>query len=126
MNTCQKCSEPANNVTMTLCNAHIDELRKNELARHTARIAAIKLEYPYYIPDYTDVGEGDRRYFTSFQVTDAKAKTVNDFLENIIISEIDQDGGEVDCITFDDAPLLVQAAILRLAGLTWQEVAAAV
>ena len=119
---CSKCLKPANNGTRTLCNEHADVLRENIKAEEDARIETVRKEFKYYIPDYTDVGEGDRSSWTGFQVVDAKAKTIKEFLENLSISEIDQDGGEIECISFDDAPMLVQSAILRLVGLTWDDV----
>jgi len=121
MGYCKHCKKPANNVGNDLCNDHIDALRKEIREKEQLRIAEIKKTH-FYIPDGTDVGEGDGYVFTSFQVNDAIGVTIEEFLESVTISEIDQDGGDVDCLNFWDAPTDVQDIILDLAGIKWDDI----
>lgn len=83
-----------------------------------------KKTWKYQIPDGTDLGVewADEGQWRSFQVTEAHGDTVGEFLENIGICEIDQDGGELDAYGYLDAGADVQKAILAMVGLKWEDV----
>ncbi len=70
---------------------------------------------------YRDVTE-DRWH--CYEVSDAAATTICDFLHGMVISEIDPEGQVVVVMDFHNAPTLVQCEILRLSGLTWKDVEA--
>jgi len=74
--------------------------------------------YRYFIPD-GDLGVPfeDSGRWRSYEISGAAANSVKEFLDGISISEVDQDGGEIDTYGFDDAPGPVTAAILNAAAL---------
>jgi hypothetical protein len=110
---CIHCNELANNGTMTLCNKHTDELRaltrQKEIINH--QIAVLNHKF-YYIED-GDLGieYKDSGAWRSYDISGAHGDDVVSFLENITISEIDQDGGELNTYGFFDAPREVQKVI---------------
>jgi hypothetical protein len=112
------CGKPTNNVTRTLCSEHVDELRAFEARREADRLATARALYRYFIPD-GDLGISyqDEGPWRSYEISDARGNTREEFLESLAISEVDQDGGELDTYGFADAPCEVQRVILEAVGL---------
>jgi len=111
---------PSVNVGGDLCGVHLTELKEFSRQQEEKRIEEIRKTH-YYIPDNTEVGEGDGPVWSNYVVYEAIGKTINEFLENVSISEVDQDGGEADTISFWDAPSKVQDCILDLANIKWDD-----
>ncbi len=63
----------------------------------------------------------DEGPWRSYEVVDCCGETPQDAVENLTVSEIDQDGGELDCYGFDDAPYEVQNKILKLMCVSWEQ-----
>ncbi len=112
---CVHCKAKSVNFGGDLCGYHLDELVAFNRKEQEERVKTIRTTH-YYIPDNTDIGEGDRNAY------DALGKTVKEFIDNLTISEVDQDGGDVDTIGFWDAPSDVQNTILDIAEIKWDDV----
>lgn len=76
----------------------------------------------YYIEDGTVVGNHEGEQFYSYEVVDAWGTTPKEFLDRLGISKIDQDGGEIDTVGFDDVPSRIQDIILKLVKLSWNDI----
>jgi hypothetical protein len=113
------CGKPTNNATRTLCSEHTDELRNYRRKQAEDRLATMRAQWKYFIPD-GDLGISyeDEGPWRSYDISDACGNTVREFLEAINISEIDQDGGELRSYGFEDAPSEVRKVILEAVGLT--------
>lgn len=68
---------------------------------------------------YNDCGP-----WRSYDIADCYGNDPLDAINNCTIAEIDQDGGELNCYGFDDAPTKVQNTILQLLGISWDLLAA--
>ncbi len=82
-------------------------------------------KFKFCIPEGTQVGTNDKPAkgeWTCFEVYDASADTLCEFLHGMTISEVDDEGTVLSSRSFHDAPVLVQSAVLRLTGITWQDV----
>lgn len=112
------CGKPTNNVGRTLCNEHIDELRAFRRKQEADRLATMRAQYTYFIPD-GDLGVDfrDEGTWRSYNISGACGDTMEEFLADLSIEEIDQDGGELNAYSFDEAPSEVQKAILSAIGL---------
>ncbi len=119
MKTCKMhgCTERANNVSMTKCNAHVDAFRaaENEFTQATERL--LRASVPYFIPQL-DCGQIDEDcgQFLNCDVSSTQAETLAEFREDLQYSAVDQDGGEAYVGGWDDAPLNVREAIARALG----------
>lgn len=107
---CIHCGEPANNVSLTLCNFHIDRLNYWRKVEKEARFEAKCIENRYFIPEYQDWHDDEGRMFQF----SGKGNTVKEFVDSVQISEIDQDGGDLHTWDFFQAPHHVQYAILKM------------
>lgn len=118
--TIKGCTEEANNVPLTLCNAHTDELRLSlDLAREALH-RGLAASYRYYIRqgqipgvEFQDVGR-----WRSYEVDQVVANSLTEAVEAITVSEVDQDGGDIDCYGFLDASYDIQVALAKLLGET--------
>ena len=118
---CVHCKLKSVNVGGDLCDYHLSELVAFNRKEQEERIKQIRTTH-YYIPDNTDVGEGTRHVWSGFVVYDALGKTIKEFLDSMSISEVDQDGGDLDTLGFWDAPSEVQNVILDIAEIAWDDV----
>ena|ERR1700722_5834530 len=118
MKPCLHCEQPANNVSMTLCNDHIDQLTQLNRLEKKVKYAIKKLCNKYYIPDgdlgidYSDSGS-----WRSYEISNACDNDKETFLRELSISEVGQDGEELNTYGFDDAPSNIQSVILKQAGI---------
>ena len=74
-------------------------------------------KYRYYIPDGTVVGDGCGEAWSCFEVSNAVGQTVSEFMESVCVHELDADCGVARSVYFEQAPKLVQAQILKMAGI---------
>lgn len=115
---CMHCTEPMFNTYSRLCSAHLDMLIELQRQQHEIVLEIEKIRHKYIIfdgplpIDYEDCGR-----WRSYEVQDACGETEEEFLNNVSISEIDQDGGEIRTYGYDDAGSAVQNCIDKLAGL---------
>jgi hypothetical protein len=118
------CKEKANNVPLTLCNKHTDELRQRAQAERVARQRALAAEYKYYIPrgEISGVEFADEGQWRSYEVDQVLSNSLSEAVEDLTISEVDQDGGEITCYGFVDAPYDVQTAVATLLNETLDNV----
>lgn len=107
------CGEPTVNGTRTLCGPHTDELRLQNRREAEERIAALRARFRYFIPN-GDLGVEfrDAGAWRSYEIADAFGDTAAEFLSQLTVSEVDQDGGELASYGFEDAPSAVREAIL--------------
>ena len=65
--------------------------------------------------DYADCGQ-----WRSYEI-EGRGNTIEEFMEDVYISEIDQDGGELDTYALEDAPNEVIDAVERYITRIWFE-----
>lgn len=120
MNPClvKDCGKPANNFARNLCDEHAAEVRETRRLSDAKRLATERAKWRYFIPD-GDLGvlHEDEGRWRSYDIVDAYGNTPEEFLENLSVSEVDQDGGEIDTYGYSDAPGKVQWAIDQAGGL---------
>jgi hypothetical protein len=58
--------------------------------------------------EYADHGP-----WRSYEISEASGLTKDELLNNLTVSEVDQDGGELRCYGYHDAPFEVQQVILK-------------
>jgi hypothetical protein len=69
------------------------------------------MKYKYELEGDLGISYQDEGPWRSYDVTEGYGNTEAEFLENINIAEIDQDGGELTCYGYEDAPGSVQKVI---------------
>ncbi len=122
LGVCQYCGKPSV-CEGALCADHWEAARTARRDEAAARLTALRAEFRYYLPagdlgvDFRDAGP-----WRSYDVDEVRAHTARDLLAEVSISEVDQDGGDLACYGFEDAPREVQDAILKAVGLTREEI----
>lgn len=112
------CGAPTVNVTRTLCSVHVNELIAARMRAEEERIAAERAKWRFFIPD-GDIGISfeDEGAWRAYEISGAQGNTEEEFFASITIMEVCQDGGELSCYAFDEAPSEVQRAIRAAVGL---------
>lgn len=83
-----------------------------DFAKNVLDPKILKSQNVKYSIEGLDVGIGDRNYFTNFEL-DASGDNLQELIASATVSEIDQDGGEIDCIGLDDVPKDVFRVIMQ-------------
>lgn len=112
------CGKDAVNVTGDLCDEHLAEFKKQQEKKRWDDLATAKYLHRYYMPDSDLETEWrDAGPWRSYHVSECAAETLKEFFEELTISEIDQDGGDLDVYGYADAPRAVQLEILGMMGI---------
>ena len=113
METCIKCNKEENNPFSHLCVDHINELKTKGMHDAALIYAKNRGEHPYFINDGDSFGEvEDSPRFLEYIVMDGYGKTEEEFIENVSIGEIDQDGEEHACHSFKECSDDIQNDLL--------------
>ncbi len=73
-------------------------------------------KYKYEMTGDVGISYADCGPWRSYDI-DGAGDTIEEFFENAVISEVDQDGGELDCYGLEDAPNEVINAVESYLGI---------
>jgi len=126
MRKCATCGKPWSEVMGSIrpnCNECFAAMKKDHRKQREAdRVATMNAKYKYYIDDNTDLGDcSDEMGWVGYTVDNVACDSIEHFVIDCSISATDQDGGEVDCWDIFDAPEEQADQVLKMVGLTWDD-----
>jgi len=113
---CMHCDQKPVNFTDTLCHDHMDIYCKARKMIEQGELQIKRIENVYYIPeDYEMDTISDETGWYALRVNEGVGQTETEFINNVSVSEIDQDGGERTTYGWDESSGELQESLLQVA-----------